>query len=424
MAERKRVHCLPNAALITALGLGIALIAALLLLLGIPGTYAQTQPAVDSISPDAFIVGSQDAFTITGSSFEDTPTVTVDSQVLVDVGFVTTTTLTATVPASLPVGVYTVTVTNPGGLSDSLPGGLTIQNPAPTLLGLDPNSGIYGQTGDLTITGTHFVATPTVRLDETPCPVVQCVSSTSLTATVPGDLPPGVYDLTVTNPGPGDPHDTLPDAFTLRSPTPTVTAIKPVESPNNLDTHVVITGAYFVPTPTVSLEDVQLEDVAWVSSTRLTALVPWGMDAGVYDLVAANPGPGAPSVTLTNAFTAEQAIGVWTTGGPYAGQIRDIAVSPVTSRTAFAIVNETGLFRTQNGANTWSQLLYDRGARGIAYGPSPTNTLYYWGTSGLQYSADDGDSWGILVSDKVVNDLAIDPNDDTRLWIAANQGVY
>jgi hypothetical protein len=225
----KRTHCLPNAALITALGLGIALVATLLLLLGIPGTYAQTQPTIASISPDTFIVGSRDAFTITGSSFEDTPTVTVDSQALVDVGFVTTTTLTATVPSGLPVGVYTVTVMNPGGLSDSLPDGLTVQNPTPVVQGLTPVSSTYGQVTMLTITGTGFIATPTLSLDGVSC-AAQYVNSTTLTTTVPGDLPPGVYTFTVRNPGPGNPQDTMPSAFTIHSPVPLVTELSPPQA--------------------------------------------------------------------------------------------------------------------------------------------------------------------------------------------------
>jgi photosystem II stability/assembly factor-like uncharacterized protein len=427
MAEVKKqgVWHSTNTALIIALGLAAALVLSLICVLGIPGSHAQTQPTIVSVSPDTFVVGSQDVFTITGSGFEDTPTVTVDFQVLVDIGFVTTTTLTATVPLSLPVGVYTVTVTNPGGLSDSLTGGLTIQNPTPTLLGLSPDNSIYGQTADLTITGTHFVATPTVSLDETPCPVVQYVSSTTLTATVPGDLLPGVYDLTVTNPGPNDPHDTLPDAFTLRSPTPTITAISPNEAPNNLDTQAVITGTSFVPTPTVTLGETRLEDVAWVSSTRLTALVPWGMDAGTYDLTIANPGPGAPSVTLTNAFTVEQAIGVWTTAGPYGGTILDIAVSPVTSQTAYAAVGEAGLFRTRDGGDTWNLVtpgLDTAGVIGVLYGPAPTHTLYYWGfASGLQRSGDDGETWELVISEPIET-LVVNPQDERYLWIATGHG--
>jgi photosystem II stability/assembly factor-like uncharacterized protein len=423
--KKQQVWQSTNAAFIIAFGLAATLLLSLMCILAIPDTYAQTQPTIVSISPDTFVVGSQDVFTITGSSFEGMPTVTVASQALVDVGFVTTTTLTATTPSGLAAGTYTVTVTNPGGLSDSLPGGLTIQNPTPTLLGLSPDSGIYGQTGDLTITGTHFVTTPTVRLDETPCPAVQYVSSTTLTVTVPSGLPPGVYDLVVTNPGPNDPHDTLPDAFTLRSPTPTVTAIKPIEAPNNLDTQAVITGAAFVPTPTVTLGEIELEDAAWVSSTRLTALVPWGLDPGTHDLIVANPGPGTPSATLTSAFTATHAIGVWTTGGPYGGAILDIAVSPVTSRTAYAAVGEAGLFRTRDGGDTWNLVvpgLDTAGVLGVVYGPAPTHTLYYWGfASGLQRSGDDGETWELVISEPIET-LAVNPQDEHYLWIATGHG--
>ena len=410
-----------KAALIVIPGLTIALVLTLIGILGVLGTRAQTQPELVSVSPDTVLVGSQDVFTITGSAFEKTPTITLDSYPLVDVGFVSTATLTATVPVSLPAGVYTVTLTNPGGLGDSLPDSLTVQNPAPRLLGLRPDRVIYGQASDLTITGTHFVATPTVRLNETSCSAVQFVSSTTLTATMPGDLPPGEYDVTVVNPGPYDPQETVQNALTVYSPSPTVRKLAPQEVPNNLDTALEITGTNFVPTPTVSLGRIALQGISWVSATRLTAVVPWGLDPGAYNMTVTNPGPSAASVMIADAFTATQAIGVWTTGGPYGGTVDDLAVSPVTSETAFAAVRGAGLFRTKDGGGRWDLLIEDAQPEVVTYGP--TDDVLYCGGGGLWRSKNEGDDWDVLV-DEGMHTCVPHPEDERRIWMAGGQGVW
>lgn len=53
----------------------------------------------------------------------------------------------------------------------------------------------------ITITGENFIETPTVRLNETALEDVQWIDEHTLRVTLPADLPPGVYDVWVTNPG-------------------------------------------------------------------------------------------------------------------------------------------------------------------------------------------------------------------------------
>ena len=100
---------------------------------------------------------------------------------------------------------------------------------------------------------------------------------------------------------------------------PTVTAVDPASAPNDLDPPIVITGTGFTAGMTVTLGNTQLPDAGWVSSTTLTATVPWGLDPGVYTLTVTNP--NGQSGSLTNAFTVMQGIGVWTSGGPYGGRV-------------------------------------------------------------------------------------------------------
>jgi len=203
--------------------------------------------------------------------------------------------------------------------------------------------------------------------------------------------------------------------------TPTILLVHPNQTPNNLYTTIVITGTGFqaeltgtlvLTGPSVYLNDFALPIVGWVNSTTLTATVPWGLDPDTYTLTVANPDGGIGS--LASAFTVEQAIGVWTTGGPYGGQIFEMAVSPVTSQTAYAVASGAGLFRTTDGGDWWEIIIADQAARGIVYGLPPTHTLYYWG-SGVHKSNDDGQTWQTLMNGGS-NAFAYAPQDERQLW--------
>lgn len=317
--QKQSLRYSPHTALITTLGLTIGVFSALLLMLNSAGILAQTQPTIAALFPDTVTAGVPEVLAITGFGFEDTPTVTVGSQTLLDVGFISTTTLTATAPASLPVGVYTVTVTNPGGGKDALPGGLTVQNPIPTLTAVGPDSG-----------------------------------------------------------------------------------------PNTRDTPVVITGTNFVATPAVMLGNVQLEEVAWISSTRLTARVPWGVYAGAYDLIVTNPGPGMPSAILTDAFTVTQALGTWTTAGPYGGSVHSLAMDAHISSTLYAglgLAGADGFFKSEDGGRIWhaafpGEISTRTPLAGFALKPGDPQTIYLSGRVAtgemLFRSANGGADWEVI----------------------------
>ena len=385
----------------------LAPIVVLIVLLSLPSQAAplDVPPTVTGVAPNPAINDHTTLLTITGTGFAvvlsgtqviSLPAVSVGATPLAEVGWVSSATLTATLPMGFPIGIYTVTVTNPDGQSGSLPDGLTVRYPAPALQEVSPTNGIYGQVIVLTITGTSFVATPTVVLGSLPCAAVGYVSSTLLTATVPGDLPPGVYDLTVRNPGPGNPEVRLTQAFTLYSPIPTVAAIDPTSAPNDLDALVIITGTNFAPTPTAMLGAVPLQNATWVSMTQLTALVPWGMDPGTYALTVTNPAPGAASATLSQAFTVTRGIGQWNAGSLFGGEVNQLLIKPGNPNTLYAAADGiNGLFRTQDAGEHWTHVSdavsINNGK--FAIDPLHPGWLYGYAPDGLWRSQDEGDTW-------------------------------
>jgi len=142
----------------------------------------------------------------------------------------TTATISPTVTSNFAAGVWSgpvaigavgtdvvITATStldPGVVGTSAP--FTVTHPTPTVLGITPNEGLSISPTAVTITGTDFAATPEVYIGATPALGITWLSDTTLTGTVPAGLSPGVYNVTVRNPGPTNPAGTLEHAFTVR----------------------------------------------------------------------------------------------------------------------------------------------------------------------------------------------------------------
>jgi len=178
------------------------------------------------------------------------------------------------------------------------------------------------------------------------------------------------------------------------SDAPIVTAVDPVAAPNDLDTLLVITGNGFISVPTVSLGSTILEDVDWVSAEQLTATIPWGLNPGDYAVTVINP--GGESGSLPDAVSITPGIGVWATGGPYGGSVRQVIVKPGTPTTAYAVVFAVGVFATYNSGEHWEPMLtLDYPSRLVFDAHDPD--IMYSGGSGLQQdnmrSMDGGQTW-------------------------------
>ena len=116
--------------------------------------------------------------------------------------------MTAVIPAAdlTAAGTPAITVVTPGpGGGTSAPQTFTINNPAPTLTGVSPNSALVGSLDTtITVTGTNFLGDSIVDLGTTPL-ATTFVNGTTLTAVVPAnDLTAvGTAAITVVNSGPG-----------------------------------------------------------------------------------------------------------------------------------------------------------------------------------------------------------------------------
>ncbi len=138
-------------------------------------------------------------------------------------------------------------------------------------------------------------------------------------------------------------------AAPLSDPPPTFTAVSPTEAYNFCPTTITITGTgFFVVTgsgliiPQVTLNNVPLPTVTFVSSTTLTTTVPADLPSGVYTITVTNP--DGQSSSLANAFTVllngDGSLKLW---------------QPTTSmpepRYRFAVVQTRGYVYTIGGRN-------------------------------------------------------------------------
>ena len=165
-------------------------------------------PTLTSISPTSATAGGATfTLTATGTNYVSGSKVEWNGAKLTTT-FVSSTSLTASVPAAdiKNAGTASVTVNNPtpgGGNSGSKT--FTINNPVPTITTLSPSSATHGGAAfTLTVTGTNFVSTSTVRWNGSNR-TTTFVSATKVTAAITAaDIATaGSANVTVNNPTPG-----------------------------------------------------------------------------------------------------------------------------------------------------------------------------------------------------------------------------
>lgn len=261
-------------------------------------------PSLTAISPSTVTVGGP-AFTLslTGSGFLSGATVTLGSTPL-STTFVSSTSLTAAVPAAAiaTIGNLPVTVANPAGQASSplilqvtpVPVVITSLSPASTLAG--------GPDLTLTVNGSGFVSGSIVWWKSTALSTI-FVSSTQLTAQVPASAiaSAGRYSVTVVNAG-GASSNALTFTVSDGSPSgpPSIGSISPTQlNAGAGGATLSIAGANFVLGAIVSWGSTPL-NTTFGSSTQLTASVPASLItlSGGFSITAKNPdGRQSNSVT-------------------------------------------------------------------------------------------------------------------------------
>ncbi|HDH97223.1 MAG TPA: hypothetical protein ENF73_05825, partial [Proteobacteria bacterium] len=170
----------------------------------------------------------------------------------------------------------------------------------PSLSAIDPNYGDNSEDVPVMIRGSDFSDTPTVYVGAEELQDVAVITPNLLKATVPQGIEAGTYDLVLTN-GYGC-SAILEDAYTAIDPGEIkVLSIEPDSAENDQDTQAVITGVNFIEGATAYIGNLKLDDAVVESSTKISVVIPFGLDAGKYDISVYNSESSYD--TLVDGFT-------------------------------------------------------------------------------------------------------------------------
>jgi hypothetical protein len=240
---------------------------------------------------------------------------------------------------------YEVTATNPTESQPATPDKtatnpvqwpIHVAAPPPVIGSLSPAQVPAGSPAfTLTINGTNFFSTSVVEFNGASLPTTY-VSANVLTALVPASSvatptsATNVVNVVVVNVG--ESGSSVPQAFTITNPQPTVSAVSPglVLVGTATDTTITVTGTGFWSGTTITATPSGGSGTAinllttYVSSTKVTAVFPATslQSLGTFDIGAFNPSSPAPGgvststalFTVGNPVPVVSALGVLTSG--------------------------------------------------------------------------------------------------------------
>ncbi|MFN0109340.1 MAG: IPT/TIG domain-containing protein [Blastocatellia bacterium] len=265
-------------------------------------------PAITSLSPNSATAGGA-AFTLTvnGTGFVSASTVWWNGGQRAT-QFVSANQLTASITANdiASAGTANVVVQSPAPGGGSSPASIfTINNPAPAITSLSPNSATAGGAAfTLTVNGTGFVNTSTVWWNGGQR-ATQFVSATQLTAeiTAADIASAGTANVVVQSPAPGG-GSSPASTFTINNALPTISSLSPTSATaGGAAFTLTVNGTNFVNTSTVWWNGAQ-RTTQFVSATQLTASISAAdiASAGTANVVVQSPAPGggsSPAATFT-----------------------------------------------------------------------------------------------------------------------------
>jgi hypothetical protein len=259
-----------------------------------PPSSTPSPPTVTGVSPISGPVSGGTSVTITGTGFS-----TVAGDTAIDFGTVSasavicssTTSCTATSPGE-SAGTVDVTISSPGSTSTTSLADQFTYVPVPAITKITPGSGPARGGTKVTIQGSNFVGSVSVRFGGKLATGVRVFSPSELIATAPSGS--GTVYVTVSTVGGS--NETTATARYAFVAAPTVSKVTPALGPTKGGMKVTIQGSNFVGTVSVRFGGKLATGVVVLSSSEITATVPSGSGT-VYVTVSAVGGSSKTTTT-------------------------------------------------------------------------------------------------------------------------------
>ncbi|MCW2971413.1 MAG: cell shape determination protein CcmA, partial [Solirubrobacterales bacterium] len=257
--------------------------------IGDPPAIAALPPTVTGVAPNHGPEAGGTEVIITGTEFTGATAVDFgNGKPTASFSVESATSIRAVSPVAPEPGEVDVKVTNPEGASTKSSLDQFTFVPAPTVSHVEPGEGPEGGGTAVTITGTNFSGASSVEFGKgKPAASFSVESATSIKATSPAAVKPGVVHVTVTTSG-GASAETAADQFRF-VPVPAVTRVEPSEGPEAGGTTVTITGTNLTGATAVRFGAAEATGVAVNGEgTQITAASPSG--SGTVDVTVTTPG--------------------------------------------------------------------------------------------------------------------------------------
>lgn len=248
-------------------------------------------PTITSVSPVEGPITGGTVLTISGTNFL--------SSAMVQIGrgscIVTSVSLTGDeITCLTPVGttgLTNITVTQPGKLNVTKSNAFTYLTP-PTVLSVSPSGGPIAGGTSLTIKGTNFTASSTVKVGTIDCLSPVVVNTETITCTTATNFPnSGTYGVTVTDAK--NLTSTLANAFSYQQG-PIIADVTPKGTQRTVSTTVTITGTNFKSGSTVKIVapdggNTNCPVTTTPTATQIVCQTPITTLSGNMDIIVTNP---------------------------------------------------------------------------------------------------------------------------------------
>lgn len=178
---------------------------------------------------------------------------------------------------------------------------------------------------------------------------------------------------------------------------PGLTSISPASFSSGANVPVTISGTGLELVISAALGDVPLA-LETVTNTQITAVAPWSIQPGTYDLSVATA--AGVTATLPAAVTISAAEEGWASNGPWGGDLWDVVVDPEDISRLYVSANRSGLFQTSTGGGSWDFSLitpFPLRTQVVPTSPGQPPVLYLGGDGGMGMvrSLDYGQTWAL-----------------------------